>query len=115
MRSSPAHHTTVGALNIYSRLDLAFDPADRQDGLAIAAQVAIAVAAAQEIEDLTAALDSRTVVSQAVGMIMQRYDLRPDAAFAVLVKVASDTETKLRDVALELSKTGRLHGHDMAR
>ena len=99
---------TLGALNLYSRVDDAFDGDDREHGMAMAAHIAVAVAAAQEVEQLTTALDSRTLTAQAVGILMERFELRPDAAFAVLVRVASTTQTKLHEVAAELCDTGRL-------
>ena len=99
---------TLGALNVYSRVDDAFDTTDLEDGIALAAQISVAVAAAQEAQSLVNALDSRTLTSQAVGMLMERFTLTPDAAFALLIRVASETNTKIRDLAVELTTTGKL-------
>ncbi len=106
------HHDTVGALNLYSRTRDGFHLDDRADGLAIAAHVAVAVAASMKITNLESALGSRTVIGQAIGIIMERFDLRPDVAFAVLSRISSTEERKMRDLAAELVDTGRLEGLD---
>lgn len=98
----------VGALNLYSVQPHGFGPGDREYGLALSAHISVAVRASQEIEDLQTALDSRTVVAQAVGILMERYTLTAPAAFAVLVRVSSTTNTKLRDIAARLSAGGSL-------
>ncbi len=99
---------TLGALNLYSRQPDGFDETDREEGLALAAHVAIAVTAAQQIDDLTHALDSRTVIGQATGLLMERYDLTSVVAFAVLTRVSGTQEIKVRDLAEQLVRTRRL-------
>ena len=71
------HTDKYGALNLYSRKPDAFDEVDREHGLALAAHAAIAVAAAQEVDGLEVAMDGRTVIGQAMGILMERYDLEP--------------------------------------
>ena len=56
------------------------------------------------------ALDSRTLIGQAVGMIMERYDLDADRAFGVLRRVSQNSNRKLRDVAHELVTTRKTPG-----
>lgn len=102
------NNRTLGALNLYStRLD-AFDEDDRAEGLALAAHAALAVAAAQEAEHLRSAMDTRTVIGQAAGILMERFDLNEDQSFAVLVRVSSTTNTKLRQVAADLVRTRKM-------
>lgn len=93
---------TVGALNLYSRTIGVFDVDDRDHGSALAAHAALAVVASREIETLHLALDSRTVTAQATGILMERFDIDADRAFAVLRRVSQDSNRKLRDVAQEL-------------
>lgn len=100
----------VGALNLYSTSAHGFDAADRELGLALAAHISVAVRQSQEIADLKCALDGRTVISQAVGMLMERYGLPPEGAFSVLTRVSTTTNTKLRDIAAELCAKGTLPG-----
>ena len=98
----------LGALNLYSTQVDGFDTTDRDHGLALAAHISVAVRSAQQIQNLQAALDSRTVIAQAVGILMERYDLEPDGAFSVLTRVSTTTNSKLRDLAEQLCTTGGL-------
>lgn len=100
----------VGALNVYSTAPHGFDAGDRDHGLALSAHIAVAVRAAQQVEQLQTALDSRTVIAQAVGILMERHDMRAESAFSVLARVSSTTNRKVRDVAADLCSTGRLPG-----
>ena len=59
-------------------------------------------AALAEINDLEIALDHRTVLGQATGMIMERYQLKPEAAVDVLRRLSQETNRKLYDIACEL-------------
>ena len=101
---------TVGALNLYAFGPDAFANGDREQGLALAAQAAVAVAAAQVVDQLRAAVDGRTVIGQAQGILMERYDIPPAQAFNVLARVSQTTNRKLRDVAAELVRTRRTPG-----
>jgi AmiR/NasT family two-component response regulator len=42
------------------------------------------------------------VIGQAIGILMERYQMNDDRAFAFLVRASSQTNTKLRDVAKEV-------------
>lgn len=105
----------IGALNLYSTRRGAFTEDDRDEGTALAAHIAVALAAAQAEENLTRALDARTLVGQAVGIVMERYGVSAAAAFQVLVRISSHSNVKLRDIAQELVDTGNLHGADRSR
>lgn len=102
------HDASLGVLNLYSRSVDAFDIAAQDEGAAIAAHVAIAVAAAHDIGHLTRGLDSRTLIGQATGILMGRFHLDPDTAFKVLARYSSTSQVKLRDVAAEIVSTGVL-------
>jgi GAF domain-containing protein len=104
------HEDNVGALNLYSPELDGFDEEDREHGLALAAHVAVAVAAAQEVSQLRGAMDARTTIGQALGILMERYDLTPEQAFSVLSRVSSLENRKLRMLAAELVRTRNLPG-----
>jgi AmiR/NasT family two-component response regulator len=57
-------------------------------------------------------LSTRDVIGQAKGILMERFGLTADAAFAVLVKASSETNTKLRIVCEQLCLTGVLEAQD---
>lgn len=100
----------VGALNLYSSSVDGFDRNDREHGLALAAHVAVAVAAVQEIDQLKGAVDTRTVIGEALGILMERFDLTPEQAFTVLTRVSNTQNIKLRVLASELVRTRRIPG-----
>jgi GAF domain-containing protein len=98
----------VGALTLYSAEPGAFGPDDLEQGLSLAAHLALAYVAAHEIEHLHVALDTRLVIGKAVGILMERFDLDEDRAWEVLKRVSQDSNRKLRDVARELVLTRTL-------
>ncbi|WP_313407461.1 GAF and ANTAR domain-containing protein [Aeromicrobium sp.] len=95
----------IGALSMYSTEVDAFDAADKAEGVALAAHIAIAVLAAQRVDQYETALDSRTVTAQACGMLMERYEIDSVAAFNLLTRVSSTQNIKLRHLAADLVAT----------
>ncbi len=59
---------------------------------------------AELISQLNAALGSRTVIDQAIGIIMARRTCSADEAFAVLRRMSNDRNVKLRDVAVAMTE-----------
>ncbi len=111
----PFQGTTIGALNTYSRRPGVIDDHDVELGEEVAAWVAIAIgnaeAAARTSEDLThlrTAMTTRALIEQAKGILMERHKIKEDEAFTVLTHASQGTNTKLRDVAAELIRTGDL-------
>lgn len=95
----------LGALNLYSYKQDAFDAVDVENGLALAAHVAVALAGARHIEHLERAVTARTLIGQAQGILMERFGLSPARAFEVLRRVSQESNTKLNTVAEELVHT----------
>jgi len=95
----------IGALSMYSTQADAFSAEDKAEGLALAAHIAIAVIAAQKLDRYETALDSRTVIAQACGIVMERYDVDAVRAFALLTRLSSTHNVKIRDIAAELVLT----------
>lgn len=75
-----------------------------------ASHAAVAFADAQQLDQLALALDSRDLIGQAKGILMERYHLTPDQAFRVLVRGSKHSNRKLRDVATELTTSGQVTG-----
>ena len=59
---------------------------------------------------LMEALESRTVIGEAVGIMMERYGLDADTALGALKRVSQQRNVKVRDLAAELVATGRVDG-----
>lgn len=100
----------VGALNLYAERPDAFDRDDVEHGEALAAHVALAVRSAQQVAGLETALDSRTVIGQATGILMERFGLDDQQAYALLTRLSSHGNRKLRDLAEQLATTGTIDG-----
>ena len=64
--------------------------------------------AVERAAHLQTALDSRAVIDQAKGILMERFKLTADQAFQVLTRVSMETNTKVRDVAERFVRTGDL-------
>lgn len=101
---------TLGAMNLYSRKPEAFDTDDIYNGQALAAHVAVALAGAQNAEHLETAVTNRTVIGQAEGILMERFDISADHAFAVLRRVSQQRNVKLSQVAEQLVRTRETPG-----
>ncbi|MGH3803005.1 MAG: GAF and ANTAR domain-containing protein, partial [Pseudonocardiaceae bacterium] len=99
----------VGVLNLYARAPHAFSTMDRQLAELLAGQAAIAVTAALRHYDevtlsdhLRIALSSRSVIDQAIGIVMAQLRCNPEEAFASLRTISQRQNIKLRVVAAEL-------------
>jgi GAF domain-containing protein len=105
----------TGALNIYARAPHAFDPASRSAASRFAPYATVAAAnlyAYQSVRELAGnlqtAFESRAVIDQAKGILMERHKITADAAFQVLARASMTSNRKLRDIAEHLVDTGEL-------
>ena len=89
----------MGTLNLFHSEPDAFDADDEAVAAILARHAAVALAAAQRAENLWLAIDARKLVGQAQGILMERFDLTADQAFAVLLRYSQDKNLKLRAVA----------------
>lgn len=100
---------TVGALNLYGFVPHAFDAAARRHAQTFAVQAATAltlvlrtIGQAQDSADLEQALASRSIIDQALGILMVQQHCNADQAFAFLRTHSQNNNRKLRDVATDL-------------
>ncbi|MEO9322832.1 GAF and ANTAR domain-containing protein [Nocardioides sp. C4-1] len=96
------HEDTLGALSVYSTDPGGFSAASVDDGAALAAHVAIATAGSETVANLRAAIDTRTVIGQATGIVMERYGLTAPVAFGLLGRISTAEEVKIRQLAVEI-------------
>lgn len=87
-----------GALNIYSTRVGAFDDAATMSAL-FAHQAGQAIAYAHEVATLQEAVQTRTVIGEAIGIVMERFSLNDERAFAFLKRLSSHRNVKLRTIA----------------
>ena len=105
----------TGALNIYARRAHAFDEDSRSVATRFGPYASVAAgnlyayqSARRTADNLQAALESRAVIDQAKGVLVERYRLTPDQAFQMLARASMNANRKVRDVADELVRTGEL-------
>jgi transcriptional regulator with GAF, ATPase, and Fis domain len=99
---------TLGALNLYARSKDGFSGSDREVGTALAAHVALSLSGALKVEHYRQAMETRASIGQAVGILREKYDLDEEAAFAVLVRLSSASNVKLREIAAQVIRTRAL-------
>jgi transcriptional regulator with GAF, ATPase, and Fis domain len=105
----------TGAMNVYARERDAFDQASREAALAFGSYAEVAASnlhayrsAQDTAENLRVALESRAVIDQAKGILMERHKLTPDQAFQLLAQASMASNVKVREVAEQLVTTGEL-------
>ncbi len=102
---------TLGALNLYSSKPHAFMSEDRTAGLALAAHIAVALSSVQDLASQENAALGASVIGQAQGILMHRYELLPSQAFLVLARAAQQDDSTLQAIAENLVDNS-LHSHD---
>jgi len=96
---------TLGSLNFYASSVSAFSDADRQRSIVLSAMASLAMNVVRlqvDGEGLREAVQSRDVIGQAKGMLMERGQVSADEAFALLRQRSQSENRKLRDVAQQL-------------
>ena len=110
----PAPHLTAG-LNVYGRAAGSFTDEDRCDLVESAAYAGAALTNMDALQDarelaehLRKAMQFRSVIEQAKGVLVERHKLTTDQAFRLLADASMRTNRKLHDIAEELMLTGEL-------
>jgi len=63
-----------------------------------------------EVEHLRRALASRDLIGQAKGILMERFKITADEAFALLVQVSQHDNVRVADLSTMLAETGEWVG-----
>ena len=99
----------IGTLNIYSTQPRSFDTDDVEIASLFANQAAIVIANSVAFStaqlangQLHSALESREVIGQAKGILMERERCSADEAFGLLRGISQRTNRKLRDIAQDV-------------
>lgn len=90
---------TSGALNLYSCRPSRFGSADLTVARAFAEHASITVAVAAEREQLMRAVQTRAIVGQAQGLLMERHHITADQALTMLRRYSSHPGQKLQVTA----------------
>jgi len=92
----------LGALNLYGATAGAFTEESETVGLIFATHAAVALAGAQQEHQLSTALASGDIIGQAKGIVMERFHIDADHAFALISRLSQDQNIKLHTIATQL-------------
>jgi GAF domain-containing protein len=102
----PLAQRNVGGLNIYKTDEGIFPPAFVEQVQTFAGFAAVAVnnvtsyaKVVDEVAGLRRAMESRAVIEQAKGILMERDGCGPDKAFDMLTRISQHRNVKLRELA----------------
>lgn len=93
---------TLGAMNLYAASPYSFAGGEQLVGELFASHAAVALAGAAESRQLNAALETRDVIGQAKGILMNRENVDALTAFNMLVHASQNANIKLAEVAVWL-------------
>jgi GAF domain-containing protein len=92
----------LGGLNFYSTTSDDVSPDAQALARLFASHAAIALGHARDRETLNEALQTRKVIGEALGILMERHSMNEDHAFDFLVRASSHANIKLRVLAQQL-------------
>jgi GAF domain-containing protein len=95
----------LGAINMDGTGPSAFDSADMHVAMLLAAVTGVLLDAAQREAQLTAALETRGLIGQAMGILMAQSDINSDEAFDQLRLASQRMNIKLRDLARSIAES----------
>ena len=103
----------AACLNVYARDAHAFTDQHRRAVAEFAAYATVALANMDALQDardqarnLRVAMESRAVIEQAKGILIERYKVNADGAFRLLAEASMRSNRKVRDLAEQLVFTG---------
>jgi GAF domain-containing protein len=106
---------TLGVLCLYSVRPGALGAATVRVARLYAVHAGLALLDAQHRQQMHDALDSRKLIGQAIGLVMERYKIDEQRAFEFLVRTSQDTNVKIRDVARQMVQEASTRGVCEAR
>ena len=98
---------SYGVLNLYSEQPQAYNSEDLLTADALAAHLAVAASNGRELDHRGVAIVNRTMIGQAEGILMERYKVTAEQAFAMLREQSQRTNLKLARIAEDLTSTGK--------
>jgi GAF domain-containing protein len=99
-----APHNTLGGLNLYSTTGDAFTDDDQMLAILLSSLAAVVADASGQQAHLRAAIESRTVIGEAIGILRAESGLTRDQAFTVLSRASQRMNVKLREVARRIAE-----------
>jgi len=100
----------LGSLTVYSTRPDVTDPAAIEHLQAMAAHLSALLHGMNRIHHLEEAMRNRGTIGQAIGLLVERYGIAADQAFATLRRISQNENVKMAQVATVLVETGDLPG-----
>jgi GAF domain-containing protein len=93
---------TLGGINLYALNPDAFSENDRMLAILLSSMAAVVVDASRQQAQLRAAVESRQMIGEAIGILRYQSNLSSDEAFTVLTRASQRLNIKLREVARQI-------------
>lgn len=106
---------TLGGINLYSTISDEIDPEAESIAELFAVHAATTMGSVIKIGQLNSAMQSRKIIGQAIGILMERYGINEDSAFGFLVRASQTDNIKLRDIAAGIVEESNKRGHARTR
>jgi hypothetical protein len=90
------------ALNLYAARPHEFSPDSVDLAQLFALHASVAMGVARTVDNLSAAVSSRQILGQAMGIVMERYQIDSERAFGFLSRASQHSTVALRDVAAQI-------------
>lgn len=103
----PITRNLRGSLSVYSGKPDAFDEVATLVLPVFAARASIALAYSDKLRNLRRAIDSRELIGQACGILMERHRMTAEQAFADLVAASQRHHLKVRELAQRVVESGQ--------
>jgi len=107
-----ADDDVLGSLNFYSTARDTIDPGAFHRASLFATHAALALGYARRLEAVHASARTHRLIGQAIGMLVERFEIDDDRAFYYLVRVASAGGLELHKVAREVVDQGNRRAHE---
>ncbi len=96
---------SAGALNVFGLRPNVFNAESEAIGSVLGAHAAAAIMASRHGEELRSALNSRDVIGQAKGILMERFDVDAMRAFDMLRELSQIMNIRLAEIARRVVET----------
>lgn len=99
---------TFGALDFYAQQPHVYSPFSKAIGQVFAAYAAVALKGAITEAGMEKSIESRDIIGQAKGIIMERFDVSAADAFQKLTAISRAEHILVRDLAAQIVATGQI-------
>jgi transcriptional regulator with GAF, ATPase, and Fis domain len=98
-----APNATLGGINMYATKPDAFSEQDQMLAILLSSLGAVVVDASRQQANLRAAIESRQLIGEAIGIMRSQRGMSREDAFAALSKASQRMNVKLRDLAEQIA------------